>query len=167
MKHLKNYCIAGTIFVLIIGTLAHFVYEWTGNQTFVGFFFPVNESTWEHMKLIFFPMSFFCVYLHLKFRKENRCLSSSIPLGILTGTFSIPVYFYTYTGILGYHMTALDIGTFILGTLTGFFVLYKNAVSCKWRTANIPLYVLLFAVFLCFIFFTYHPPAINLFSSPG
>ena len=35
------------IIVGAVGTLWHFVYDWTGDNHFVGFFFPVNESTWE------------------------------------------------------------------------------------------------------------------------
>ena len=44
------------IFVTAMGTLGHFFYQWSGNNRYVGFLFPVNESTWEHMKLLFVPM---------------------------------------------------------------------------------------------------------------
>ena len=63
MKNLKSALIIGTIFVLITGILSHFVYDWSGQNFIVGFFSPVNESTWEHMKLSFFPMLLFSVYL--------------------------------------------------------------------------------------------------------
>ena len=56
MKELKSYTIAGIFFVLILGCLSHFFYEWSSNNFIVGLFAPVSESTWEHMKLIFFPM---------------------------------------------------------------------------------------------------------------
>ena len=55
MNPLKSNIIKGILFVSIAGTLAHFVYEWSNNNYILGFFFPVNESTWEHMKLFFFP----------------------------------------------------------------------------------------------------------------
>ena len=48
--------IAGFVFVIIAGTLLHFVYHWTGQNRIVGLFSPVNESTWEHLKLLFTPM---------------------------------------------------------------------------------------------------------------
>ena len=44
------------LFVAIVGTLWHFVHNLTGENRFVGYFFPINESTWEHMKLVYFPM---------------------------------------------------------------------------------------------------------------
>ena len=39
--------------ISILGTIGHFLFEWTGENAIVGLFFPVNESTWEHLKLLF------------------------------------------------------------------------------------------------------------------
>ena len=54
-KKLLKYDIIGFVFVSIIGTLAHFVYEWTNKSVIAALFCPINESPWEHLKLIFFP----------------------------------------------------------------------------------------------------------------
>ena len=51
-----KFIIFSGIFVMILGTLLHFTYEWSGNNTFVAAFSAVNESTWEHLKLLFYPM---------------------------------------------------------------------------------------------------------------
>lgn len=59
MKKLKCCTIIGIIFVLVLGTIFHFLYEWTENNFVVGLFAPINESVWEHMKLVFFP----CYYI--------------------------------------------------------------------------------------------------------
>ena len=61
MKQLKRCIIIGTIFVLILGTLSHFFYEWSNDNQIIGLFSPVNESVWEHMKLVFFPMLFYSI----------------------------------------------------------------------------------------------------------
>ena len=65
---LKRYTIAGLIFVLITGTLAHFAYEWSGCNRLLGLFFPVSESTWEHMKLIFFPLLLYSLFMTHKLK---------------------------------------------------------------------------------------------------
>ena len=44
------------IFISVLGVLLHFTYEWSGNNPIVGLFSATNESTWEHLKLLFFPM---------------------------------------------------------------------------------------------------------------
>lgn len=45
------------IFISVLGVLLHFTYEWSGDNAVVGLFSAVNESTWEHLKLLFFPVS--------------------------------------------------------------------------------------------------------------
>ena len=55
MKALKRDIGIGIVFSVIVGTLAHFVYEWTGKNPIAAIFFPIDESVWEHVKLLFFP----------------------------------------------------------------------------------------------------------------
>ena len=44
---------AGFAVVTFGGTILHFLYDWTGESILVSPFSGVNESTWEHMKLLF------------------------------------------------------------------------------------------------------------------
>ena len=82
-RRLNIFLIIGAVFTIITGTLLHFVYEWSGESLFVGIFSPINESVWEHLKLLFFPMSVwiligyfiqnlhsFCSYWH-SFRHDS------------------------------------------------------------------------------------------------
>ena len=48
--------ILGFVFVSIIGTVNHFVFEWSNENVITGIFTPINESSWEHLKLIFFSL---------------------------------------------------------------------------------------------------------------
>lgn len=185
MKEFKRDLIIGTIFVLITGTLAHFVYGWSGQNRIIGFFFPVNESTWEHMKLCFFPMLVYSLYLRLvtiwrlhshdekidetepflrfRFTDSSPCLNGALPAGILTGTFAIPMLFYTYTGILGQNFLPLDIGVFIASVLLAFYTVYRLTLSCKVRRSPELLWLGVAILVLLFVVFTYHPPKIGLF----
>ena len=154
------------IIVATLGTLGHFFYQWSGNNRYVGFLFPVNESTWEHMKLLFFP-AFFC-YITLCFLKKHKepCILYAFPKAIFLGTFLIPTLFYTYVGILGFHKSFLDISTFYVSVILSFLYLYKSTVSVKKLEyspyANLGLLVLAFL----FISFTYNPPALGIFAVP-
>ena len=114
MNRLKKYTLTGIVFVIITGTLSHFVYEWTGNSPIAAPFFPVNESTWEHMKLVFFPTLIYGIFMISALKEEAPCITAAVPSGILAGTAAIPVLFYTYTGILGFHIFILDIAVFLL-----------------------------------------------------
>lgn len=166
MKQLKIYFIIGAVFTIIAGTLSHFVYQWSGNNPLVGIVTPVSESTWEHMKLIFFPMLLAAFAIIPKQKQNFPCITSSLIFGVLLGTFLIPVIFYVYSGILGYHLLSLDIATFIVSVLAAFYTAYKAASSCSMERYKSGLIILLILVFLCFILFTFYPPSMGLFAIP-
>ena len=46
----------GFLFVSVLGTVLHFLYEWSGENTLAALVSGVNESVWEHMKLLFVPV---------------------------------------------------------------------------------------------------------------
>lgn len=166
MNKLKRYTILGTIFVLITGTLAHFIYEWSGNNFILGFFFPINESTWEHMKLCFFPMLFYSFYMNKKIRNTYPGVTSSLLFGVLLSTLLVPVIFYTYSGILGRNFMVLDIGTFVLSVVLAFLAVYRLSLSCRLTFFTGLLSLLVLAAMVCFFLFTYRPPDIGIFINP-
>ena len=166
MNKLKIYTVAGIIFTLIVGTLFHFIYEWSGNNYIVGFISPVNESTWEHMKLIFFPMLFYSFYMNYKLKSQYSCVTSALLFYIIIGTFLIPVIFYTYSGILGRNILFLDILTFIISVLIAFYAVYRLTLSYRLKNFETLPAVLLLLLSACFLVFTYNPPDIGIFRKP-
>lgn len=166
MKTLKCYIFIGIIFVLTVGSLSHFVYQWSGNNYIAGFFSPVSESVWEHMKLLYFPMLFYSSIVALKLRKSYPCMIPSLCFGLLAGTALIPILFYTYTSILGKNTLLLDIGVFALSTVLAFYAVYRFTLSCRLNPYAYYLYVFTGILFLCFLFFTYHSPDTGIFSIP-
>lgn len=166
MNRLKCYTISGTIFVIIAGSLSHFVYEWSGNQFLLGFFFPVSESTWEHMKLLFTPMLICSLFINRQLKKFYPCITSALLHGILLGTLLIPVLFYTYSGSLRQHFLLADIAVFLGSVLIAFGTVYRLTLSCKmiFHTWQAGLMVMILAV--CFVIFTYLPPDVGIFLSP-
>lgn len=166
MKKLNLYTIVGILFVILLGTLWHFVYEWSGNNFIVGLFFPVNESTWEHMKLYFFPMVLYALFMNRLLKSEYPCVGSALLGGILLGTFLIPVLFYTYSGILGKNLMFFDIATFVLSVLFGFLCVYRLTLSCRLFALKWLFRLLVLALAMCFLVFSYIPPAIGLFMPP-
>lgn len=166
-KKLQIYSI---IFTIILGTILHFTYNLFNNNLFIASFSAVNESTWEYLKLLFFPMLFFSIieYLFLKnyTNKNNYIFSKSI--GILFSIIFITIFFYTYTGILGFNISILNILAFIISVILGNFISYKlllKNIKINNKIKNIFL-IIIFLLFFSFIIFTYFPPNINLFKDP-
>lgn len=89
----------GIGFVLVLGTLSHFFFDWSGENRLVGIFAAVNESTWEHLKLLFFPALLFWVSEWILLAVLLLCylLFTAFPphiglfLDPVTGTYGFPV----------------------------------------------------------------------------
>jgi len=90
----------GFLFVCALGTLLHFAYAWSGGNALVGAFASVNESTWEHMKLLFFPMVLFSAVQFAVTGQNYPNFLAVRAVSVLAGALLIPVLFYTYTGAL-------------------------------------------------------------------
>lgn len=105
--------------------------------------------------------AFFTIF---KLKKDYPCIVSSLCSGILAGTLLIPILFYSYTGILGKDFFILDIGIFIVSMLCAFLISYRLALSCKTKPYTVFLCFLTGMLLICFIRFTYHPPALKIFS---
>ena len=63
---------AGFALVTFVGTILHFLYDWTGESILVAPFSGVNESTWEHMKLLFWPLFLFALIQRLFFKNQEN-----------------------------------------------------------------------------------------------
>ncbi len=164
MRKLKTNLIAGFVFVSILGSLAHFFYQWSGENSLVGLFTPVNESTWEHMKLLFFPALLYLPIASHFLKDEYPNIENALACGIVLGTLFIPTFFYTYSGILGFQVIPLDIASFFLAVAVLFGTAYKLS-SQNTQPRNIcPLLLIVLA--FCLLFFTYTPPALGIFKEP-
>lgn len=153
------------LFISILGTLLHFTYEWSQNNAIVGLFSAVNESTWEHLKLLFFPMLFLTLFELFFFR--DRLPKNFLQVRtcrIFLGMGLIVVVFYTLLGVIGTSIDFLNIALFFVAV---FFALwsenkqYRNSESKK-ETSSTAFSILLIFTLLFFVF-TFLPPDIGLF----
>ena len=111
---IRNYQIFNTIFVFALGTLLHFVYDWSGQNQIIGAFSAVNESTWEHLKLIYFPMLITIIIGFFYLGKNTSNFMCSKTIGLLVALAFTVIFFYTYTGILGKNIAIIDISSFFI-----------------------------------------------------
>ena len=102
-KSLTHWQIAGFFFVSVVGTLLHFLFEWSGEGRLVALIAPVNESIWEHMKLVLWPMAVFALVEYRSIGKEIGRFWCAKLKGLLTALLLIPAIYYLYTGALGQH----------------------------------------------------------------
>lgn len=167
-KSLFRYSLSGFIFVSILGSLCHFIYKWSGYNIAAALLCPVNESVWEHLKLLFFPYLIWSIAEHRMLLQENQNLKGFIMsklIGVVAGMAVIVSFFYTYTGALGKSVEIVNILSFFLGVGAAFSIdsLLIKQNRLKYDNLAIAGFISIAAVF---IIFTFAPPLIPLFKDP-
>jgi hypothetical protein len=148
------------------GTLLHFLYDWLGESKWVAIFSGVNESTWEHMKILFWPMFLYAILQSFFFREREDFWCVKLR-GILLGITLIPIIFYTYNGAIGRSPDWLNISIFFICAAIAYVYETRqfNSVTRICQNAKLALGTLC-AVALLFAVFTFFAPEINVFKDP-
>ena len=162
---IKKYQIFSFIFTIILGTVLHFTYDWSGQNDIVGTFSAINESTWEHLKLLFYPMLLTSIIGYFYIGKKVPNLVCSKTIGILVAIAFTVIFFYTYTGVLGKNIALIDISSFFIATILGEFVAYILMIN-RFKCNNIMAIIVLIIVGISFVVFTFNAPNIGLFKDP-
>lgn len=162
---MKRYHIAGFFFVLVLGTLLHFTYNLSGQNKFVSYFSAVNESVWEHLKLIFFPALVFSIVEFFAYGRQNDDFWAVKMTSILLPMAFIVSFFYTYSGVLGFNLAALDILSFLAATFILFYASYNmlNSPSHGTKADSLKAIAVLMLITVCFIIWTDNPPDLGIF----
>lgn len=167
MKNMTCWAIGGFLFTSILGTLLHFAFKWSGGDTFVALFSAVNESIWEHMKLILVPMVVFSLIQYRYAQGIGEGYWCQKLRSILVALVLIPVIYYTYTGILGKSVDWFNIAIFFISG----GIAYRSE-ALRFRKEEVcPVsrklaVCMIIAIGLSFVLFTFCPPRIPLFADP-
>lgn len=150
----------------LLGTVLHFLYEWLGNSVWIAAFSGVNESTWEHMKLLFWPMFIYAVAESFFFRDREDFWCVKLR-GAVIGLALIPLLFYTYNGVIGKSPDWINIAIFFISAAAAYIyetvVFKKNPITCKNPRIS---FLILCAIAVSFIVFTFATPKIAIFKDP-
>ena len=148
------------------GTLLHFLYEWSGEAIWLAALSGVNESTWEHMKLLFIPMLIYTLIQYPAFREREDFLCIRLR-GILLGLMLIPVIFYTYNGVIGHSPDWINIAIFFVAAAATYIyearLLYRGTECCISPRLAMLLLIVIAALF---VILTFYPPSLEIFRDP-
>ena len=157
---------AGFALVTFGGTILHFLYDWTGGSILVAPFSGVNESTWEHMKLLFWPLFLFALVQRLFFKNQENYWCVKLA-EILLGLVLIPVLFYTYNGVIRKSPDYINIAIFFIAVAVAFIIenyLFKSgSFQCSYNKFT---FLIIIFIGILFVIFTFIPPQLPLFKDP-
>lgn len=169
MPNVTKKSILRFIFISIIGILLHFTYQWSGCSPSVALFSAVNESTWEHLKLLFFPMLLLTLIEIIWYMFHNRILPEGFlsvrTIGILAGMSIIVAGFYTISGILGRNYDFINIALYFAGVIYALRIENKLNYSRMYTNDYVAI-TLLAIITVSFFTFTLNPPGLGIFRTP-
>ena len=159
---------ADFLWVILAGTLLHFLYDWSGQTLPAGFFAAINESTWEHMKLLFWPALGFLMVEYLVFGEQypHFLVAKAAALVLALGIIPAVYYFlrWTFGGTPGW----INVLIFVLAALV------LAAGSCRFLARG-RLFgggwcllggMVLWGLAMAFVLFSMDPPDLLLFVDP-
>lgn len=155
-----------TLAVVVLGVVLHFAWEWSGRSSVVAVVAAVNESTWEHLKLAFWPALLLTPIQRRLYGPAPGWLTAAAAWSLLPPVL-IVVVFYGYTEVLGTHYLAADIATFVIavfvGELAGHAMLPMRGTPAVRASAIVALTIAAVA----FATLTFAPPPYFLFEVPA
>ena len=156
--------IVGALFIIAIGTLLHFLFEWSGESPFVAPFAAVNESVWEHLKLAFWPAAVWTLLERNPLRTRGNNFWLARATGVTLMPLLIVVLFYGYTFLLGDNALFLDITIFVVAVCAGQYVSYRLLKGDERSPSlNLVAPAIIVVLAVLFIVFTFSTPHVGLF----
>lgn len=157
--NLKKIKIIAVIGIFLLSFLNHFLYELFPN-ILMSIFFPVNESIFEHMKIIFTATCFYGIIDYILLKKNNIKFSNFPFQLFFTSFISIPIYLIMYLPIrhlIGEYLVisiTLLLITYIISQVISYHILSAKPIPYLNSLAA-PLIII---TYIIFIILTYFPP---------
>lgn len=168
-KSLNKQFIISILFISIFGSMSHFFYDFSGELSFIGALFPVNESVWEHLKLLLIPIiSWWILFYYINREKlfidKDKWFFATL-ISLLYSMFFQLSIFYIYTSALGVEYLVVDILIFLISVILGQLIglhIYKYYKGINYK---ISIFILI-TLIIFFIFVTFNTPHLPIFCDP-
>ncbi|WP_129723468.1 DUF6512 family protein [Xylanivirga thermophila] len=158
--------IIGVFWIIGIGSLLHFVYEWSGNSNLVAFIAPVNESLWEHLKLGYWSLVLFSLIEYWFIRYDVTGFFLGKALGIATLELFVVAVFYTYKAITGKNILWIDIVSYVVGAILCQLVSLSILKKKSGKSGEVAGGIILIVFGILFMVFTFYTPHLPIFKDP-
>lgn len=154
------------IMIFIICFITHYLYN-LFPSFFTSLFFPVNESVWEHMKMLVSSIIIWDIILYFILKNNGYYFENFILSVLCTNICSIVIFliiYYPLYMIFGDFFLLNIIILFVsifLSVNIGFNILYKS----NYNLESISILIII-TIYILFGLFTYYPPKSPIFIDP-
>lgn len=155
------------LWLVVCGSLVHGVYGWSGSNTVVGLFVPINESVWEHFKLGYAALLLW--QLRPSGLRSSSWKDELLPMAaglIVINLVIVAIFFTARTLATDFAMRlSIDIGSYVLGCLAaGQIVRRWKPTFNGHRTFGVLVWL---CIGITFAVLTVWPPQLPLFIEGG
>jgi hypothetical protein len=155
------------IATVVLGTIWHFVYQITGSNLAVGLLAPVNESVWEHLKIVFTPLLIVGIIQYFIVKKDRNSYWTGLLMGMITAMLIVIFGFYLYSSLLGENLL-IDIGLYIASIIVAIYVAaYVRSNLKTTKVIDGVSIIVITIVGLSLVYLTIAPPKFSPFIESG
>ena len=157
----KRIIIISCIISILVGIFLHFAYNLSDKNNIVGLFAPVNESTFEHLKLLFIPYTLFGILFFIAYHNKLSNIPILTFLGNIVGMFVIVTLYYFSLNFPNISGAVTNIVIYIIGVITSYYIFYLGLYDKEFynetKESNIIGVCALTLLFTLFVTKTYSP----------
>ena len=162
--NLKIIKILSIFVIFLLGFITHFIYDIFPN-TITSFFFPVNESIFEHLKIIYVSYLLWALIEYFLLKKESylKNFPSSLFLSIIFNMIillAIYIPIYNTFGHNIYITLLIYLISIAISQIISYYILKSNN---DFKFLNKYAYIFLLILIMVLIYLTYYPPNIDIF----
>lgn len=154
---LKKIKIINVVFLFLLSFLWHFMYDWFPNNIFA-LVFPVNESIWEHMKIIYYCLLLGSVLEFYLCKKNNIKINNFYIEAMVKSLLGVIFYLIVFIPLylwLGESMV-ISIGLMLVTYIFMEFIGYKILVSEELNINILPVIIIVLGCIM-FVILTFYP----------
>lgn len=165
---IRTWHVIGAVFTMLFGTFLHFAYEISGFIPIFAVLGSVNESVWEHLKLIYWPSVIFAFAEYCIYGRKTCGFFAAKAFALVSAMLFVAAAYYTYCGILGKNIGFANVLIFVLSCVIMYAVSYakiKKVGTCTFAADAFGFVI--FILFACaFCVYSFTPPHGGIFSVP-
>jgi hypothetical protein len=143
----------------VLGSLLHFLFDWTKHNRLVAVFAAVNESYWEHIKIAVWPVMLAQLALFLSGGHQNPSFIPAATIALYSIPISMVGLVFAYKTLTKRNILWIDITVFFMTIAIAqtLFVLVLDQLRPTLATIIVAVFFLLGLV-VAFGLFTLRPP---------
>lgn len=163
MDNAKRFYILSFIVVVILGSLLHLAFDASNRNVIVGLVAPVNESVWEHFKLILLPSTLFTILFILTKRDKLNNSVFILSFSIIIASVFVFVFHYLYEYMGFDNSLIFDLLLYIISIGIVFVSIYFFKDKEYIANTNTLGVVFVFLIYMLFFTYTFFPPKLEVF----